>query len=192
MSPSEQTRRIHIWMGVIFIIRYLNVVPFAVIQPRHCIIPGIINLKFTPRSTSTSCTFACPWFSGYSACLKRAGSTEWTIENRQDYTTVRTSRPLTKVYFANAIAKKIVFVVTWNKATNLTVGGPVAHGGRKYIGQNYFVYSGIFCSDLLRESHSSVQFSRRFTGVFEDFKIIIILSITYCLFNYQRVSVLLF
>ena len=72
---------------------------------------------------------------------------------------------------------KIVFVVTWNKATNLTVGGPVAHGGRKYICQNYFVYSGIFCSDLLRESHSSVQFSRRFTGVFEDFKIIIVLSI---------------
>lgn len=35
MSPSEEARRVDVWMCFIFIVRHLNVVPHAVVYPGH-------------------------------------------------------------------------------------------------------------------------------------------------------------
>lgn len=35
VPPSEQTRCIDVWMGVVFIVWYFDVVPHAVVYPRH-------------------------------------------------------------------------------------------------------------------------------------------------------------
>lgn len=35
MSPSEQARRVDVWMRFILIVRHLNVVPHAVVYPGH-------------------------------------------------------------------------------------------------------------------------------------------------------------
>lgn len=35
MSPSEEARRVDVWMRFILIVRHLNVVPHAVVYPGH-------------------------------------------------------------------------------------------------------------------------------------------------------------
>lgn len=35
VPPSEKAGCIDVWMGVVFIVRYFDVIPHAVVYPRH-------------------------------------------------------------------------------------------------------------------------------------------------------------